>query len=340
MRLSLQQRHAFACQLTFMLEAGVPLVRALEALTRSVDPRLAQVAEEVATGVGQGSALSAAMREAFDPMTVGLVRLGEESGRLVAVLQVLTERLRWLETQRSALLSAVTYPAFLLAFTGATSLYLACVMLPNLLGVLEGTGVELPGPTRLLQWVTRPGVVVQLAALVGLTVAGLVVFRERPAVVALRDWMTFSLPILGRVNRGLALMSWCRDLGLLVDTGVPVERALFAIAENGTGWPALDGATELIRRRLTEGLSLAEATADCEILGGLVRMALELGDHAGGLPRQLTMVARFLEDEVQLLVARVLDMLEPTLVAFMGVVVGGVVLAAFLPIYQFVMTTM
>lgn len=338
--LSLQQRHAFACQLTFMLEAGVPLVRALEALTRSVDPRMAGVAEEVATGVGRGSPLSAAMKDAFDPMTVGLVRLGEESGRLVAVLQVLTERLRWLETQRSALLSAVTYPAFLLAFTGGTSLYLACVMLPNLLGVLEGTGVELPAPTRLLQWALRPGVLLQVGALLALAAAGLVVFRDRPAVLALRDWLTFQLPVLGRVNRQLARMSWCRDLALLVDTGVPVERALFALAENGTAWPALDRVTELIRRRLTEGLSLDEATVDCEALGSLARMALEMGEHAGGLPRQLTMVARLLEEEVQLLVTRVLDLLEPSLVAFMGLVVGGVVLAAFLPIYSFVMTSM
>lgn len=335
--LTLKERHLFTMQLATLVGAGVPLGQGLQALTQTPDPRVAAVAEALAYQVETGSYLSKAMAglpRSFDHLYVGLIAIAEETGRVAAVMKATADQLERNLLQRARLIEACAYPIFVAGFSFSVAFLLATWMLPQLLGVLEGMDLEMPLLTRLVMGMVKSGLVQQGGLLLFILSLMLYSRRHSPGVRSSLDHLKFHSPLVGRVNRNVSLGRWCRDLALMLDTGFSVVAALRKIGETGTTFEELDRCTRRLEERIAEGFEFGEAIQEEQVLPPLVRSALELGDASGRLTRFLRLAAKHLEEEADRELERLIALIEPLTISALGILVGTVVLAAFLPIYQ------
>lgn len=321
-------------QLAFMLSAGVTLTRALALLEEAEEESIAVAATHLHRSVLGGNYLSKAMAGTFSEVTVKVVEAGEKSGTFVKVLENLAASMRRGLNQRGQLQAALTYPLLLVAASSAMVAFLVYSMLPPFLSLIRGFEVPLPAPTRLLIWLTYSPWPVFLALLLALAAA--LVFlptpweeQARPA----RAWLTYHFPGLGPANRARALSDLCRNLALMLHNGVPLLQAMKLAGR--TGFAELDEIVERARCDIEEGGELAAALRD-PLVPALVTSSLEAAELSGTLPRSLQLVADSLEEEYAARVQTLVDLTEPIALLFLGLVVGTILLAALLPIYQLV----
>ena len=329
---------AFWRDLAVLLEAGVPLVSALDVCQRQQRGAIQAVIRQVQDDVRNGQALAealAAHAEWFDELTLTVVRVGERSGMLAGVLAELADS----QQQRSALANklstALIYPVILCCVGTIVVTLLMSYVIPQLLEVLTAGGRELPAATRILQSVSD-GIVHHarlLLVLIGGLVVALIGGRRIPGVRRTLEVVTLRLPLVGNLLRKVWVARICALLATLLRSDVRLIAAVRCVRD---GLPHMLFRAELtaLERAVEAGQDLHTALSGSRLFPPLVIQLLAVGQESGELPRMLEQLRSTYDGQVQLALSRLLAVLEPALILVLAIVIGFVVYATLLPILE------
>jgi type IV pilus assembly protein PilC len=325
-----------------MIDAGLPLVQCLEILASQQENKFFQ---KVLTGTrGQvegGATLSAAMRtspKVFDALYVNMVEAGETGGILDTILQRLSTYIEKNVKLQRAVKSALVYPVGVLTVAGGVITLLLWKVVPIFATLFAGLGVDLPLPTKIVIAASNFvgsifGFLILIALGAGLF--GLKVWYGTPQGRFVLDTIILKLPILGILMRKIAVARFTRTLGTLISSGVPILEGLDITAKTA-GNAVVERALQKVRKSLEEGKSLTEPLRDAEVFPGMVTQMIAVGEQTGAMDAMLQKIADFYEEEVDAAVKDLLTALEPIMIVFLGVVVGGVVISMYLPLFTLI----
>jgi type IV pilus assembly protein PilC len=332
----------FTRQFSVMIDAGLPLVQCLEILASQQENKTFQ---KVLTGtrasVEGGSTLSAAMKQypkVFDPLYSNMVEAGETGGILDTILQRLSTYIEKNVKLQAAVKSALIYPVGVLTVAGAVITLLLWKVVPIFATLFTGLGVDLPLPTKIVIALSHfIGSIFGLLIIVGLvgTIIGLKIWYRTPQGKFVMDTIILKLPILGNVMRKIAVARFTRTLGTLISSGVPILESLDITAKT-SGNAVVERALFKVRKALEEGKSLTEPLKESGVFPGMVTQMIAVGEQTGAMDAMLQKIADFYEDEVDAAVKDLLTALEPIMIVFLGVVVGGVVISMYLPLFSLI----
>ena len=328
-------------QLAVMVGAGLPLAESLEVLYRQQENRqLRTAAEKVSRDVESGSSLAQAMSRhprIFSRLAVAMTAIGEAGGRLDAALVRLAGELEKSARTAAQIRGAFAYPLVVAAIGVLVVSVILWKVVPVFSELYDGLGAELPLATRTVVAVSeRFGTwAAGGAVLLGAAAFALARIRrsERGAVAS--DRIVLSLPLLGRVLHRAAVSRFCRTLSVLTGAGIPVLEGL-DIATRAVGNHHLERAVRNVRSRVASGSSLSRPLRQSGLFPPMVVQMVAVGERTGELAGSLEKVAAFYEEEVSRATAAVLPLLEPLLILVLGAVVGGIVVAMYLPIWTLV----
>lgn len=333
----------FTAQLATMVGAGLPLVQALDVLARQAGAgafggTLRDVVRQVESGRGLATALRA-HPGTFSRFYLSMVAAGEEGGILDAVLARLAGHLERSEELRRKLRGAMAYPATLLGFALVVMAVLLTVVVPTFHGMLGELQGSTPLPTRLVLGSSelvrqRGGWLVAVAVAAG---AGFRWWRRTPAGNARVDAFLLELPGVGDLIRKAAVARFVRTLGTLLEAGVPLLDALEITAAT-TGNRVLERAVLGVRPSIARGDSIASPLERTGVFPPMVTRMIHVGESSGTLDSMLLKIADFYDSEVESSVAGLLKLVEPALVVGLGLVIGGMIIAIYLPIFQLTTT--
>ena len=332
----------FTRQFSVMIDAGLPLVQCLEILANQQENKTFQkVLTGTRSAVEGGATLSAAMRQyenVFDALYVNLVEAGEAGGILDTILQRLSAYIEKNVKLKRAVRSALVYPtAVLLVAAGVITLLLWKVV-PIFTTLFVGLGVDLPLPTRIViglsNFVGSIFGFLVLVAFVGAAI-GLKVWYATPVGRMAVDRTLLKLPLVGILLRKIAVARFTRTLGTLISSGVPILEGLDITARTA-GNAVIEKALMHVRKALEAGRSLAEPLKETTVFPGMVTQMIAVGEQTGAMDAMLQKIADFYEDEVDAAVKDLLAAMEPVMIVFLGVVVGGIVISMYLPLFTLI----
>ena len=332
----------FTRQFSVMIDAGLPLVQCLEILAGQQENKVFQ---KVLTGtrgsVEGGSTLSAAMRQydkVFDALYVNLVEAGETGGILDTILQRLSTYIEKNVKLKRAVKSALVYPVAVLVVAASVIVLLLWKVVPIFATLFLGLGVNLPLPTRIVIGLSNfVGSIFGLMILVFLIGAaiGLKVWYGTPAGRMAIDGALLKLPLIGILLRKIAVARFTRTLGTLISSGVPILEGL-EITARTAGNAVIEKALMEVRKGLEAGRNLADPLKETDVFPGMVTQMIGVGEQTGAMDAMLQKIADFYEDEVDAAVKDLLSALEPMMIVFLGVVVGGIVISMYLPLFSLI----
>ncbi len=332
----------FTRQFSVMIDAGLPLVQCLEILASQQENKTFQ---KVLTGTrGQvegGATLSAAMRSSpkvFDALYVNMVEAGETGGILDTILQRLASYIEKNVKLQRAVKSALVYPVGVLTVAAGVITLLLWKVVPIFATLFAGLGVDLPLPTKIVIALSNfVGSIFGLLILVGIAggIFGLKVWYGTPQGRFALDTVVLKLPVLGILMRKIAVARFTRTLGTLISSGVPILEGLDITAKTA-GNAVVEKALQKVRKSLEEGKSLTEPLKESEVFPGMVTQMIAVGEQTGAMDAMLQKIADFYEEEVDAAVKDLLTALEPIMIVFLGVVVGGVVISMYLPLFSLI----
>ena len=332
----------FTRQFSVMIDAGLPLVQCLEILAGQQENKLFQkVLTGTRSAVEGGATLSAAMRQfpkVFDSLYVNMVEAGETGGILDTILQRLSSYIEKNVKLQRAVKSAMVYPVGVLTVAGGVIVLLLWKVVPIFATLFAGLGVDLPLPTKIVIGMSNMiGSIFGLLALIafGAGIFGLKVWYGTPQGRFVLDSVILKLPVLGILMRKIAVARFTRTLGTLIASGVPILEGLDITARTA-GNAVVERALQQVRKSLEEGKSLTEPLKDSEVFPGMVTQMISVGEQTGAMDAMLQKIADFYEEEVDAAVKDLLTALEPVMIVFLGVVVGGVVISMYLPLFSLI----
>ncbi|MCV2351424.1 type II secretion system F family protein [Paucibacter sp. Y2R2-4] len=330
----------FSQELAVLLDAGIALLEALNTLReKEGNGAVRQALDGVIQAVEQGQPLSAAMRQqpqAFDELVCAIVAANERTGQLSASLAQHSRYLAWVESLRAKLIAACVYPVMLLGVGSAVILFLLLYVLPRFAGILDGLGNDLPWASRvLIQFGQTAGAhpLWVLGGIAGLAVAVLALWRH-PALRERVQASLWTLPGLGPRLRVLALARLYRSLAMLLASGVPVLASLRIVQDViAAPWrPAVAAAAAQIER----GERLSEALEAQDLATPVARRMVRVGERSGEVAAMLERAAAFHDEEAQRLTELLTRAINPALMLLMGILIGGIIVLMYLPIFQLV----
>ena len=332
----------FTRQFSVMIDAGLPLVQCLEILASQQENKVFQkVLIGTRGAVEGGSTLSTAMKQypkVFDPLYSNMVEAGETGGILDTILQRLSTYIEKNVKLKRAVKSALVYPIGVLTIAGAVITLLLWKVVPIFATLFAGLGVDLPLPTK---------IVIALSNFVGSIFGLLILVAVIGIILALKAWygtaqgrmvmdtLVLKLPVIGILMRKIAVARFTRTLGTLISSGVPILEGLDITAKT-SGNAVVEKALFQVRKSLEEGKSLTEPLKECEVFPGMVTQMISVGEQTGAMDAMLSKIADFYEEEVDAAVKDLLTALEPVMIVFLGVVVGGVVISMYLPLFSLI----
>ncbi|MGB7284545.1 MAG: type II secretion system F family protein [Candidatus Acidiferrum sp.] len=332
----------FTRQFSVMIDAGLPLVQCLEILASQQENKTFQ---KVLTGtrgsVEGGTTLSAAMRQypkVFDSLYVNMVEAGETGGILDTILQRLSSYIEKNVKLQRAVKSAMVYPIGVLSVAGGVIVLLLWKVVPIFATLFAGLGVDLPLPTKIVIGLSHLiGSIFGFLMLVGLAavIFGLKVWYGTPQGRYAIDATILRIPVLGVLMRKIAVARFTRTLGTLIASGVPILEGLDITAKTA-GNAVVEKALQQVRKSLEEGKSLTEPLKDSDVFPGMVTQMISVGEQTGAMDAMLQKIADFYEEEVDAAVKDLLTALEPIMIVVLGVVVGGVVISMYMPLFSLI----
>jgi type IV pilus assembly protein PilC len=332
----------FTRQFSVMIDAGLPLVQCLEILASQQENKTFQKVLTATRGqVEGGSTLSTAMRSSpkvFDPLYTNMVEAGETGGILDTILQRLSTYIEKNVKLQRAVKSALVYPIGVLTVAGGVIILLLWKVVPIFATLFAGLGVDLPLPTKIVVGLSNfIGSIFGLLILVAIAgiIIGLKVWYGTPSGRYAIDATILKLPVLGLLMRKIAVARFTRTLGTLISSGVPILEGLDITARTA-GNAVVERALFKVRKSLEEGKSLTEPLKDSEVFPGMVTQMIAVGEQTGAMDAMLQKIADFYEEEVDAAVKDLLTALEPIMIVFLGVVVGGVVISMYLPLFSLI----
>ena len=332
----------FTRQFSVMIDAGLPLVQCLEILAGQQENKTFQkVLTATRSQVEGGATLSASMRSApkvFDALYVNMVEAGETGGILDTILQRLSGYIEKNVKLQRAVKSALVYPVGVLTVAGAVITLLLWKVVPIFATLFAGLGVTLPLPTKIVMTLSNiVGSYFGLLGIIGLaaTIFGLKIWYGTPQGRYILDTIILKLPVLGILMRKIAVARFTRTLGTLISSGVPILEGLDITAKTA-GNAVVERALQSVRKALEEGKSLTEPLKESQVFPGMVTQMIAVGEQTGAMDAMLSKIADFYEEEVDAAVKDLLTALEPVMIVFLGLVVGGVVISMYLPLFSLI----
>ena len=332
----------FTRQFSVMIDAGLPLVQCLEILSSQQENKTFQkVLAGTRGSVEGGSTLSAAMKQypkVFDPLYTNMVEAGETGGILDTILQRLATYIEKNVKLQRAVKSALVYPIGVLTVAAGVITLLLWKVVPIFATLFAGLGVDLPLATRIVislsHFVGSIFGFLIFVAIVGFVV-GLKVWYGTPGGRMAIDTIILKLPVLGVLMRKIAVARFTRTLGTLISSGVPILEGLDITART-SGNAVIEKALNQVRKSLEEGKSLTDPLKESEVFPGMVTQMIAVGEQTGAMDAMLQKIADFYEEEVDAAVKDLLTALEPIMIVFLGLVVGGVVISMYLPLFSLI----
>jgi len=329
----------FTRQLATLLAAGLPLVQALDTIQEQADDQsFRQILALVKDEVTSGEALAEVMadhKDLFPDDYVHLVRAGEVSGSLEPVLERLADSLEQRQARRAKVVSALTYPVFMIFIGTVVIIFLLSVIIPTMTGLFDELGAALPWPTRVLLAVS--GFIRDFWWLLALILIGLIVLAVRLLRSEDRyrriESLAFRLPVVGPLFQKLLVAQAFRSLALMLAGGVPLTAAL-EVAAKGLGRSNFGLALNTAAQKIHQGRSLTEGLGEGRLFPPLARRMIAVGESGGALEEMMARVATAYEEETERVMAALTSLVEPVIIVAMGAIVGFMVLAVLLPIFN------
>ncbi len=331
----------FTRQFSVMIDSGLPLVQCLEILGSQQDNRTFQkILFQVRQDVESGATLAESLRKhpkAFDDLYANMVAAGEAGGILDTILQRLSTYIEKIVKLRSAVRSAMVYPVAVILIAVGVVWIILWKVIPTFATLFEGLGASLPLPTRIT--IAASHFIGSFWWLIFLSI-GLTAFlihRYYQTHKGRRhiDRLMINLPVLGVVIKKIAVARFCRTLGTLVSSGVPILEALEITAKT-SGNSIVEDAIMATRASVEEGKTIAEPLKATDVFPPMVVQMVAVGEQTGALETMLSKIADFYEDEVDEATANLLSLLEPIMICFLGGVIGGIVISMYLPMFDLI----
>lgn len=342
-RVSLYALAVFTRQFATLFNSGMPLIRGLEALSRqTVNKKLTLTIAAISHDVKSGYSLSKALSrhpDVFSPVYISLVKAGEMAGALGEVLERIAELMEKESALRRKVSSSMVYPIFVFVFATLVTLGLVFYIFPKFMEVLQGINVALPIPTKILIFVTNQitnPFFVTVALITGFILAiVLMQYLKTPLGKKQKDRLLLDLPLIGRVNSKVIMSRFCRTLGTLLASGVPLIHAM-EIVSRAAGNEVVSAVIEDIKSGLKAGMRLSQPLREHKIFPPMVSQMVAVGEETGNLSRLLDKLANFYDMEVEHALGAFASMIEPIMILIIGGMVGFVLMAVFMPIYRII----
>ena len=335
----------FTRQFSVMIDAGLPLVQCLEILAQQQDNKyFQQVLLQVRQDVEEGSTLAAAMSrhsKVFDQLYSNMVEAGETGGILDLILQRLSTFIEKIVKLKRDIISAMIYPTAVILLAVVAVAVIMIVVIPQFqqifLGLL-GPGEQLPLPTRIVVGISNflggwggLGILLSVIAIV-VTVR---FYYRTPNGRRNIDWFLLKVPIIGDILRKISVARFSRTLSTLLSSGVPILQSLDITAKT-SGNVIIEEAITKVRAGVERGESFVEPLKATEVFPHMVAQMIGIGEQTGALDAMLGKIADFYEAEVDSAIANLLTLIEPLLIGFLGITIGSIVIAMYLPLFTLI----
>ncbi|MBM3246633.1 MAG: type II secretion system F family protein [Candidatus Omnitrophica bacterium] len=337
--ISLEDLVVFSRQLSALVKAGISLVRGLNILFAQVEnKRLKEIISAVVSKIEAGSSLSDALAgypKVFSPFYINMIRAGEFSGALDTILERLALYLESVGKLNRKVKSAFVYPVAVISVALLITSLLFVLVIPKFKEIFMTLGVSLPPATRLVIGISElfKKFFYLVPVIVVILVVALKWLTNIPQLKLAQDRLKLNLPVVGRVIRKVAVARFSRTLSTLLKSGVSILAAL-EIGSATAGNKVIEDALDKVIMRVSKGERIGESLAENKVFAPLVVNLIAVGEETGDIGSMLDKIATFYEDEVDNAVLSLTSLIEPFIIIFLGVVIGGIVLAIFLPILQ------
>lgn len=330
----------FTRQLATMLKSGVPLLQSFDIVGKGhSNPAVAKLLFDIKTEVETGSSLQQAFKKHplyFDELYCNLIGAGEAAGILDSLLDRLATYKEKIQAIKGKIKSALFYPVSIIAVAVIITAVIMIFVIPAFKELFSNFGADLPGPTLVIMAMSD-FVVAWWWAIFGITGGGLYTFfyfwKRSTKMQGIMDRLLLRLPIFGDLIRKASIARWSRTLSTMFAAGVPLVEAFDSVA-GAAGNAVYFDATKAIQREVTTGNSLTVAMQDTQVFPSMVLQMVAIGEEAGSLDAMLSKVADFYEEEVDNAVEALSSLMEPIIMVVLGTLIGGMVVAMYLPIFK------
>lgn len=329
----------FTKQLSSMLTAGLPLIRALYGLAREErNATFHDVLVTVAGDIEGGDSLSSALSRhpsVFSSLYVNMIRSGEQSGTLGTIMADLERYLHRTESIRRKVKSAMTYPVFVVSFAVLAFIVLMVKIVPTMAEVYAKLNADLPKITQVVISASR-GMTSHLwviALVAALLVAGYQLLNRSPRGKYLLDAAKLRVPLLGPILRKVVVAKFLRTLGILVSSGLPILDAL-ELAGNGSGSEVVAGAAMRVANGVSKGTSLSAGFRATSVFPEIVMQMVATGEETGKLDEMLTIVSDHYDEQVETSIESLASLIEPLMIVLVGGLIAIILVAMFLPVFH------
>jgi len=328
-----------ARQMSTMTGAGLSLLKTLDILAgQTAHKKLAAIMTTVSRDVESGSSFSQALAKHpvdFPPLMISMVRAGEAGGFLDTALDAMAENFEKEANLRSTIKSALTYPVMVLIMTIVAVALMLIFIVPIFKTMFEGLGSSLPAPTQFLVTMSESMIyIVPAAAVIG--IFGSIWWRANKNTERVRkviDPIKLRMPVFGGLMKKIAVARFTRNFANMLQSGVPILQALSIVGETSGNW-VIEKATRNIADGVRQGKSIAEPLAQEKVFPSMVVQMVAVGEDSGAMEIMLNKVSDFYEADVKASTEALTSLIEPLMIAFLGVVVGGMVIALYMPIFS------
>ena len=329
----------FSRQLATMVDAGIPLVGALDILGDQMENKaFGTVILTVRNDVETGSSLSDALakhKKIFSALFINMVKAGESSGMLDEILDRLAAYLEKTSSLQKKVHSAMVYPMIVSGMAVTITIVLIWKVVPVFKTIFQGFGAKLPGPTMAL--ISMSEFLQKYIILIAIGLVGLSFLFKRYIGTdkgrTVVDGILLNMPIFGILFRKVAVSKFTRTLSTLIKSGVPILSALEIVGKT-SGNKVVEMAIDGVRSSVREGESIAEPLAKSKIFPAMVTRMVSVGEQSGELEKMLAKISDFYDEQVDTAVSGLTSMIEPLIIAFLGIVIGSIVICMFLPIFK------
>ncbi len=331
----------FTRQFATMISAGLPLIQCLEVLGHQMDhPELQSIIKQVTQKIEGGDTLAEALNDhpkVFGELYVSMVEAGETGGILDTILERLATHLEKMEALIRKVKGAMTYPLVVFSVSMGATVFMLLFLIPRFAAMFSDFGGELPMPTRIVMGVSNLlkhyGWLITIVIVLGVIM--LKRYRATPKGARVTDALLLRVPVVGQVMRKGSVSRFSRTLGTLLSSGVPLLDGLKVTARAAGNTIVLD-AVEHIKESVTGGSTLAEPMRATNVFPPMVTQMVSVGEETGRLDEMLTKLADFYDDEVDAAVDSMTAIIEPVMIVVMGLIVGGMLIAMYLPMFKLI----
>ena len=331
----------FTRQFATMISAGLPMVQCLEILASQTEsPEFRKVITEVKESVQSGSTLSEALgrhKKAFDELYVNMVEAGEVGGALDTILIRLASYREKSDRLVRKVKGALVYPAVVMVVAFGVTFAMLRFIVPVFAKMFAGLGAELPAPTQIVLNISKflqSNTVLMIIGAIGLVICYRLYVR-RPAGRLVVDKLKLRLPLLGDLIRKSSISRFTRTLSTLLSSGVSILDALNITART-SGNMVLQNAIKKAMVSIAEGETITAPLKDSGVFPPMVTQMISVGEKTGGLDEMLSKIADFYDEEVDAAVAALTSIIEPVIIVFMGIMIGGILIAMYLPMFDII----